>query len=174
MADTEERYPDTASALEAMAAGRADDEPAAETETEDVEPVVDWAAAPTADPAEVVPFADAPSQPGSGGAPAAGAGASGQGSRAARQADFQRKSRQSQSHQLKKMMVPLLLVTGLLLILMGAATTIITRGGASLGEDGPVSPGLARIMMITSFPLAIALLAGAWYFHRESRPDEAA
>ena len=71
----------------------------------------------------------------------------------------------------KKTMVPLLLVVGVLLLVLSAATAamLLFPGGegdpGALGRHGPA-------LILASCPLAAILLAGAWMFHLEVRRAE--
>ncbi len=73
---------------------------------------------------------------------------------------------QAHAHAYKKMMIPLLLVVGVLLILIGALdVTMLAQ--ADEGELRTRWHALMAAIALASFPLGAILLFGAWWFRRE-------
>ena len=89
------------------------------------------------------------------------------GQKKARMARTRVAARQAQHHQLRKVMAPLLLVSGGLLIILGLAVLMFKGGGAN--DNGLVSRGMARALTFAAFPLGGILILGGWWFHHESK-----
>jgi len=109
--------------------------------------------------------------------PVAGSAAAVSGARKARASTLQKQRARVHAEQFKRMMVPILLVTGILLLLLGGIVTVMMRQvdadmytGAGLLQD----PGFKKIMVITAFPLGAILLIGAWLFRADLKRAEAA
>jgi hypothetical protein len=104
---------------------------------------------------------------------AAGAGAS----RKARASALQRQRARVHAEQFKRMMVPILLVTGVLLLLLGGIVMVMMRQvdpEMYTGEGLFNNPRFKQIMVITAFPLGAILLIGAWLFRADLKRAEAA
>ena len=74
-------------------------------------------------------------------------------------------TRRVHTHAYKKLMIPLLLVVGALLVLVAALSALMLvwhRGQGSNDE------ALALVTLV-SFPLAGVMAFGAWWFHRDVR-----
>ena len=109
-------------------------------------------------------------------APAAGSAAV-SGARKARASTLQRQRSRVHAEQFKRMMVPILVVTGVLLLILGGIVTFMMRqGDADLpaGTGMLNDPGFKRIMVIAAFPLGAILLIGAWLFRADLKRGEAA
>ncbi|MHC4983310.1 MAG: hypothetical protein ACYTF6_09110 [Planctomycetota bacterium] len=83
-------------------------------------------------------------------------------SRRARAAAFERQNRRAQADQFKRLMVPLLLAVGLLLIVLGGVAVALLPSGksSSLGAS-------AKWAVAAAFPLGALLLFAAWFYHRQ-------
>ena len=153
MTGEDPNYDHHADALAAMAAGEhPHEEPAEEASADETIPLAkplawdDSAGDATIDPA-AVPTSTA----------------------AERAAQHRTKSREALGRQFKKTMVPLLLISGALLIILGAVVALFKPDGEG---NRFLSPGGAKIVAGLSFPLGMLLLAGAWLFHRDVKdPD---
>ena len=77
--------------------------------------------------------------------------------RKVRSANSHAKVHHAVGHQLKAMMVPLLLVSGILLFLLGGAAAFFTDDRTTM----------TKIAIFASFPLGAILLVGAWMFHHD-------
>ena len=66
----------------------------------------------------------------------------------------------------KKMMIPLLLVVGVLLILIGLLGVSMLIA-AEEADSGTRWHALMTAVALVSFPLGAILLFGAWWFHRD-------
>ena len=109
-------------------------------------------------------------------APVAGSAAAVSGARKARASTLQKQRARVHAEQFKRMMVPILVVTGILLLALGGIVTVMMRQvdadmytGAGLLQD----PGFKRIMVFTAFPLGAILLIGAWLFRADLKRAEA-
>jgi hypothetical protein len=99
------------------------------------------------------------------------------GARKARASAMQKQRARVHAEQFKRMMVPILLVTGLLLLLLGGIVAYMMRQadpdmytGTGILND----PGFKKIMVMTSFPIGAILLVGAWMFRADLKRGEAA
>ena len=74
------------------------------------------------------------------------------------------------------MMVPILLITGILLLFLGGIVMFMMRDAtdAYTGSGMLGNPALKRMMVITSFPLGAILMVGAFLFHKDIKRGEAA
>ena len=98
------------------------------------------------------------------------------GARKSRASALQKQRSQVHAEQFKRMMVPILLVTGILLLLLGGIVMFMMREApvdAYTGSGLLNDPGLKRIMVITSFPLGAILMVGAWLFRADIKRGEA-
>ena len=98
--------------------------------------------------------------------------------RKARAASLQRRTQHVYAEQFKRMMVPLLLVTGIMLLILGIVVASIISGSKPLAHGEKVglleNPGVQKTLVVLAFPLAATLLAGAWFFREElKRADKA-
>ncbi|MBS3734761.1 MAG: hypothetical protein KGY99_07520 [Phycisphaerae bacterium] len=78
--------------------------------------------------------------------------------RQARNETVRSKATKAHAHQYRRFMIPLLLVVGIMLFILGVIVAI--TGGASGGVG-------TTIAVVVSFPVSAILVFGAWYFHRE-------
>lgn len=85
------------------------------------------------------------------------------------QAQARKPAAHAASHNLKKVMIPLLIVVGGLLLLMGGAVAFLDATGTlkDASETGPLGGPVGRVLVYSAFPLGVILLVGAWLFHRE-------
>ena len=97
------------------------------------------------------------------------------GARKSRANAMQKQRAQVHAEQFKRMMVPILLVTGILLLFLGGVVMFMMRGAtdAYTGAGMLNNPALKRIMVITSFPLGAILMVGAWLFRADVKRGEA-
>jgi hypothetical protein len=98
------------------------------------------------------------------------------GARKSRANTLQKQRSQVHAEQFKRMMVPILMITGILLVLLGAIVMFMVKG-APAGYSGTGllnSPRLKQIMVVTSFPLGAILMVGAWLFRADIKRGEAA
>ncbi|MDP6633440.1 MAG: hypothetical protein QGG42_00905 [Phycisphaerae bacterium] len=97
--------------------------------------------------------------------------------RRARANTLQKQRARVHAEQFKRMMVPILLITGVLLLFLGGIVAFMMRGSSADAYTGSGmlnNPTLKRIMVITSFPLGAILLVGAWFFRADIKRGEAA
>jgi len=73
------------------------------------------------------------------------------------------KARAAQSDSLKRFFVPLLLVVGGLLWLLGGGVAVMSMLGRIQTD------ALKIIMIVSAFPLGAFLMLGAWLFHRDAK-----
>ena len=85
-----------------------------------------------------------------------------------------RRSRTPHAHQFKRFMIVPLIVVGLLLMLLAGAVAVLDVQGKLAANDADSNmhnPKVRLAMTLSAFPLGAFLLAGAWWFYREtSRP----
>ena len=84
-------------------------------------------------------------------------------------------ARQAQGHQLKKLMIPLLLVTAGLLIALGSVGAYFAftpDAGAADGDVGMDGGPMMKLGVILAFPLAAILLVGALLFARDTHKTD--
>lgn len=75
------------------------------------------------------------------------------------------------SHSYKKTMIPLLLLVGLLLVIIGGVCVHIYTD-APPEFRGNTYNKTVLLLAVLSIPLALAMFLGAWWFHREtSKPN---
>lgn len=79
----------------------------------------------------------------------------------ARSAVYTRQSAAVNAHTFRKTMIPVLLVVGVLLMVVGGLSFYLSHEGGGRGDR------LLMLIMVVSFPLAAVLFFGAWYFHHE-------
>ena len=100
------------------------------------------------------------------------------GARKARASTLQRQRARVHAEQFKRMMVPILLVTGILLLILGGIVAVMMRqtDPTMVIDDGTLlnNPMFKRVMVITAFPLGAILLVGAWLFRADLKRAEAA
>lgn len=72
------------------------------------------------------------------------------------------KARAAQGDAFKKFSVPLLLVTGILLWLLGGGVAMMSMSGRLHLN------ALKIVMVVSAFPLGAFLILGAWIFHRDA------
>ena len=98
------------------------------------------------------------------------------GARKSRASTLKKQQAQVHAEQFKRMMIPILLITGILLLLLGGVVMFLTRGATEgyTGSGMLGNPALKRIMVITSFPLGAILMVGAFLFHKDIKRGEAA
>ena len=94
--------------------------------------------------------------------------------RKARAASLHQQSRIVRTHQYKRTMIPLLLVVGVLLLILGAGTLLVlladSGGGAVQYEMQRSLLGrYGRHLAVMAMPLGMILLLGAWLFYRDVR-----
>ena len=92
-----------------------------------------------------------------------------------RSAAFQHQSRRVHAEQFKRVMIPLLVVVGAMLLLLGAALLTMLPGAEQAarardsGSDALAHKAWTRPLVIASFPLGAILFLGAWLFRRDLR-----
>ncbi len=97
------------------------------------------------------------------------------GARKSRAAAMQKYQARANAQQFKRMMVPILLITGLLLLFLGAVVLYLMRDVPDTGTGSFLhNPKIRRIMVITSFVLGPILMGGAWMFRSDVKRSEAA
>ena len=100
------------------------------------------------------------------------------GARKTRASTLQRQRARVHAEQFKRMMVPILLVTGILLLILGGIVAVMMRqtDPTMVIDDGTLlnNPMFKRVMVITAFPLGAILLVGAWLFRADLKRAEAA
>lgn len=109
--------------------------------------------------------------------PVAGSATAASGARKARASAMQKQRARVHAEQFKRMMVPILLVTGILLLLLGGIVAYMMRQGDPdmyTGTGILNDPGFKKIMVMTSFPIGAILLVGAWMFRADLKRGEAA
>jgi hypothetical protein len=89
---------------------------------------------------------------------------------------LQKQQSQVHAEQFKRMMVPILMITGILLVLLGAIVMFMVKGEPAgyTGTGLLNNSSLKRIMVITSFPLGAILMVGAWLFRADIKRGEGA
>lgn len=98
--------------------------------------------------------------------------------RKARAASLQRRTQHVHAEQFKRMMIPLLLVTGIMLLVLGIAVATMISGSKPLAHGEKVgfleNPSVQKTLVVVAFPLAAILLAGAWLFREDIKRGERA
>ena len=89
--------------------------------------------------------------------------------RRARAATFQGQAHRASTHQLKQIMIPLLVAVGALLIVLAGVVMGMLASGRS-----PKSGAGAWAAVIVAFPLGGFLLFGAWWFRRDVKTAKGA
>jgi hypothetical protein len=77
----------------------------------------------------------------------------------------QAQARKATHAQLNKLMFPISLVSGLVVLVLATVVVILKPDGSNM----PLPPLAARIVTFSAFPLGLLLLVGAWWFHHESK-----
>ena len=83
--------------------------------------------------------------------------------------------RRVHAEQFKRMMIPLLLVVGAMLIVLGGITAFMLPSEEEIelarltGRSGLLHRPITRWMVVSAFPLGAVLFLGAWVFWREIR-----
>jgi len=111
--------------------------------------------------------------------PAAGSGTTAaSGARKARASALQRQRARVHAEQFKRMMVPILLVTGVLLMILGGVVAFMMRQGdpSMVIDDGTLlnNPMFKKVMVIGAFVIGAILLVGAWLFRADIKRGETA
>ena len=99
------------------------------------------------------------------------------GTRRKRSGSMKKQRARAQSEQFKRMMVPILLVTGVILLALGGLVAYLMSQGAGdayTGSGAMDDPGMKRIMVFAAFPLGAIMLIGAWFFHMDIKRSDAA
>lgn len=153
----------SSNALESLAVHKND---AADDEEEEE----DDAPARAAAPAAAKPSAPAAPRPTS-------AGSAEFAARQAQARKFQQANALAQHLQLKKFAIPLLLVVGALLLLMGTILVFMLPPSAPEGAATNPDTSLAtspwtKVMVFSAFPMGLILMLGAWLFHQDVRRQE--
>jgi len=94
-----------------------------------------------------------------------------------RAATLKRQRQRVHAEQFKRMMVPMLIVTGILLMVLGGIVGFMMRGDPEMHTgSGPLhDPTLKTIMVCTAFVVGAILLIGAWMFRADlKRADKMA
>ncbi|HUU22307.1 MAG TPA: hypothetical protein VM389_07195 [Phycisphaerae bacterium] len=102
-------------------------------------------------------------------------GAAGPAAQAARLRRHGRLASQAHAHQFKRFMIPLLLVTGVLLFVLGGAALALQgslESAETAGQGSLLASKSARWSAVAAFPLGAILLLGAWLFRRDVRRAE--
>ena len=110
---------------------------------------------------------------------ASGSGtSSASGARKSRASALQRQRSRVHAEQFKRMMVPILVVTGALLMVLGGIVGYMMRPGGPLtplpGDEMVADMGFKKIMVGASFVIGAILLVGAWMFRMDLKRAEAA
>lgn len=79
-----------------------------------------------------------------------------------------RMAQHAQTHQFKKMAIPLLLAVGALLLVMCIAMGVMLLTG-NMGEGDNTLP---IVFVVAALLVSLILLAGAWWFHKEIRSHQ--
>ena len=190
MAEQEDKLNRHVDALEAMAAGEqaepvegAETEPAAgpssglmllfedrESEASADDALSDMAAAARGDDSAPAPD-DALDQIAAASTPAEPTG------RQVRAARFEASSRRVYAYNAKRLMIPLLVVVGVILLILSVVTLVVLIGGRSGDEGYAAAPtGLqayGRYFVVVALPLGAILLMGAWLFYVEVKKADA-
>jgi len=82
--------------------------------------------------------------------------------RRARAAAFEKQAGQASAQHFKRIMIPLLIAVGLLLIVLGALAAAVLHSADSVATG-------TMVAVVAAFPLGAFLLCGAWLFHRETK-----
>ncbi|MFP4141272.1 MAG: hypothetical protein ACOCZU_02275 [Planctomycetota bacterium] len=156
---------DHAAALEAMASGEHTDaaQQAAEMETSHAD-----ADADADNPA--IALADSDEQnDATAAAPVGGNRGDGPPSERARQKKIRQAQAKATGTQIKKTMVPLLLVSGVILLLLGGLTSIMRASGDVTEADGS---NTVLLLTVAAFVLAPILIIGGWLLHADVKKSE--
>jgi hypothetical protein len=97
-------------------------------------------------------------------------GAEARAARKARAQGYDKQKSRVHALQFKKTMIPLLLVVGVMLFILGGVVAAVVLPGAD--DRGLFSRPFAIGAVIAAFPLGAILLFGAWFFHRETKQSQ--
>jgi hypothetical protein len=86
------------------------------------------------------------------------------GQKRARQQKIRRAQAQATGMQMKKTMIPLLMVSGVILVLLGGLTAFMS-GNGEVGETGMFDSGTIALLTIAAFVLGPILIIGGWLLH---------
>jgi len=89
--------------------------------------------------------------------------------RKARASALKKQSRHVHAEQFKRIMVPMLTVTGILLLVLGSVVAAMNRGEQlpSGGQGFLYERTVQKALVIAAFPLGAILLVGAWFFRTD-------
>ena len=89
--------------------------------------------------------------------------------RKARASALRKESHRVHAEQFKRLMVPLLTVTGVVLLVLGlvVASRIGGQQPPSTGRGFLYDRNVQKVLVIAAFPLGAILLAGAWLFRMD-------
>ncbi|MFP4053811.1 MAG: hypothetical protein ACLFV7_08110 [Phycisphaerae bacterium] len=150
---------DHAAALEALAAGEDTQKPPEQAARE----------AAQDEPAEAAPTVDLS---GEGDAPTVDAAPRPSADEIrARQARLKAAQAKATGHQVKKTMIPLGLVSGVVLLLLGGLTAIMTGGDQAI-ENDMFDGQTITLLMIAAFVVGPILIVGAWLLHQDVKRSD--
>lgn len=89
----------------------------------------------------------------------------------ARQKKIQRAQAKATGLQMKKTMIPLLFVSGVILLLLGGLTGIMSAGGG-VSETDTFDSGTITLLTIAAFVLGPILIVGGWLLHMDVKKSE--
>ncbi|MDP7636739.1 MAG: hypothetical protein QF577_04220 [Phycisphaerae bacterium] len=89
--------------------------------------------------------------------------------RKARASALMKQSRYIHAEQFKRIMVPLLTVTGILLLVLGSVVATMNSGEqpSLVGQGFLYDRTVQKALVIAAFPLGAILLVGAWFFRTD-------
>lgn len=93
------------------------------------------------------------------------------GSERARQKKIRQAHAKATGTQMKKTMIPLLLVSGVILLLLGGMTAIMGATG-DLTETGAFDSGTILLLTVAAFVLGPILIIGGWLLHADIKKSE--
>ncbi|MCP4375200.1 MAG: hypothetical protein GY794_03330 [bacterium] len=98
------------------------------------------------------------------------------GARRARSNSLQQQRSRVHAEQFKRMMVPILLITGILLLVLGGIVAFMLRPvDPGYGDSGMLNnQNFRKIMAMAAFPLGAILMLGAWLFRADIKRSEIA
>jgi hypothetical protein len=98
------------------------------------------------------------------------------GARRARANTLQKQSSRVHAEQFKRMMVPILAITGILLILLGSIVAFtLKHTDSGYSTPGMINdPNFRLIMTMAAFVVGAVLLLGAWLFRKDLQRSEIA
>jgi hypothetical protein len=89
----------------------------------------------------------------------------------ARQDKIRRAQAKATGTQMKKTMVPLLLVSGVILVVLGGLTGIMNSGG-NISDTGVFDSGTILLLTIAAFVLGPILIIGGWVLHMDVKKSD--